>query len=289
MEEKVTVNVNSQNIQEIEQLTLVSLFLTIKRNLKIFIIGIALVFFISLFIFFKSIFITYTQLAALQLADTQLADTQPVGENPIVAKHYIFIQSAMIIDGNNNKYIFGTLTDLIYKAQRIFIPKAISQLVSYKEQQKGNLEFVVESQADVDGFAILFDQKLASPKYIDYPALLRDIALRVLHEQDLDAKHSELSNLTFIPGRIIEELTLVVSEADDIEVIVEKNIDTIVNDPAIPAPSSVSPSFMAVMEEVDKKRLLIPILGLIIGVLLGLILVFGAEFLRKVKDVEDKL
>ena len=45
MEEKVTVNVNSQNIQEIEQLTLVSLFLTIKRNLKIFIIGIALVFF----------------------------------------------------------------------------------------------------------------------------------------------------------------------------------------------------------------------------------------------------
>ena len=274
MEEKVTVNVNSQNIQEIEQLTLVSLFLTIKRNLKIFIIGIALVFFISLFIFFKSIFITYTQ---------------PVVENPIVAKHYIFIQSAMIIDRNNNKYIFGTLSDLIYKVQRIFIPKAISQLVSYKEQQKGNLKLVIESQEGVDGFAILFDQKLASPKYIDYPALLHDIALRVLHEQDLDAKHSELSNLTFIPGRIIEELTLVVSEADEIEVIVEKNIDTIVNDLAIPAPSSVSPSFMAVMEEVDKKLLLIPILGLIIGVLLGLILVFGAEFLRKVKDVEDKI
>ena len=282
MEEKVTVNVNSQNIREIEQLTLVSLFLTIKRNLKIFIIGIALVFFISLFIFFTSTFNAYTPV------DIVVEATPVVIANPIVKKHYMFMEPGKFFDKNLKQITMSPAGETTYKLQRIYLPQAILDLVSYEVYSKGNLEFEVESQDNQAIIGILFDEKLASPKNIDYLALMSGAADRLINDQLRVLEFLKRSDLDFISGRVIEAASIDLA-VDEIEVVVEKNIETTNKGPAIHTTSPPGPSFIDFIKVVDKKLLLIPILGLIIGVLFGMVLVFVAEFLRKVKDVEDKL
>ena len=302
MGKKITENVSSPDIQEFEQLTLISLFITIKRNLKYFLIGIALVFFISLFVVFISIFTAYTQhvtendlAAAAAAAEAESVAAVPVPvpvpvvlENPIVNNHYIFIEPGMIVDKNYNKVMVEPLPELIYKVQRIYMPKAILDLVSYKTYTEGNLEFRIESQGDVNVLGILFEEKLAAPKNLDYPAILNGVADRILNDQQRAVGFLTRSNSNFIPGRVIESGSIDV-RVDEIEVLVEKNIETTNNYPSIHSLSPTSPSFMDFVEGTDKKLLLIPILGLIIGVLLGLVLVFVVEFLRRVKEVEDEL
>lgn len=206
-----------QSVYE-DEISLIDIYLTIKRNSKLFFSVVILSFLISLAITY------YKHQSQMGSASSKV---------PAI-EHVLIIEIGRVF-GDKNYYI-DPPTNTLEKIKNIYIPK-LNQTAITAEHIKNSDLIVIKATQTSDT--------------VNYDKLLLTLADYILKDHNSAINLNNKNNIK--PTKIIE------------------------------------PHIKRIVESKSKSNILIPILGLILGVFLGFFAVIVGEFIKKVKQAESEI
>ena len=292
MNDKSVVNVNSNNQVCDEEITLVDIYLSVKRNRKIF-------FYVILVSFLISILLSYLKFQentrqekinqeAYQEKTNQEAYQEKAFKLKEAAKSLVSTELMMTIEIGHRfsskrgwRRYFDNSDETALKINQIYIPKVFREeniepidISKYDKSiviNKDKEQMVISAKGMYSKIVRLSSK--TSSKKIDSKKILKKIAEYVLEDHNRDAKFKS-EYFDFIPSRIVQEPIKII-RINNNEANIKKKKEKKKN------------------ENIKKKNknevTLIPILGLILGVFFGLIAVYIKEFLNKANETEKLL
>ena len=212
-----------------DEISLVDIYLTIKRNSKLFFVVVLLSFFISLFV-------TYKYQSNIQ--------KEIVTDSPeLITEYTLWIEIGKIFGIKTGRNLIDDPNNTLEKIKRIYIPKVTAELFKSTGKKLNQSSVSVDNPINTQLMVI---KVVKTSDNIDYHKILTSLAGYIL------ANHNEGINLThknFIirPTKIIQK---------PIEIKVKSN-------------------------KKSKSLILIPMLGIVLGVFLAFIAVFIRVFFFK--------
>lgn len=175
------------------------------------------------------------------------------GSQNIVTEYVLWIEVGMIYGENASKNLIDSTSNTVAKINTIYIPKVKTEYMKTEGTELNQLKINIHVGS---GTHIIGIRATKMSDKIDYYKILTSIANLVLanHNEGLSLKMKDSLKLT----KVIQEPTLTITKINN------KKIS-------------------------NKKLIIIPILGIIVGIFFGFIAVFINEFLKKVKEAEKSV
>lgn len=176
-----------QNNTNEEELSLVGLFLAIKRNNKI-------LFTVVLISFAISLFVAYNK---SKPDDLPIVDIE---NQEFITKYVLRLQGGMLINDNLSKVLVEAAATTHYKIDNVYIPKVTAELMKPDLIKSNPLKFELEQGSGVNVIGIYVTK---TTDEIDYSEILLKIASYVLKDQNSIFESKDMK--MFKPARIIQK------------------------------------------------------------------------------------
>lgn len=186
----------STSINDDDEVSLIDIFLAVKRNSKLF-------FTIMLFGFLMSILTSYFK------EQTNTPKETLSGSKDLITEYVIWVEIGKIYNINTNKNWIDDPKNTLAKIKNIYIPKLASELMSSSGSELNKSLISVRNPKKTQIIAIKI---IKTSNKIDYNKVLMSLANSILENHNANLNLKNENAISIKPTRIIEGPTKVITK-----------------------------------------------------------------------------